>query len=216
VPQVPPAEFEALPLHAFALTRGLPLHDVWTVELAGGPECTIQALADLLTEENIRTLPLPVRALFAVRSGAGRAFKLDDRRHADTGPRLVDSVPEALARASLVPPGTPARGFRTLYALADEAALEARNATVHAVLVVALVPSETGRRLYWGTYVEPVGAVTRFYMGLIDPFRRWIVYPGLESWLVRTWRTRDRPQRSDPSNGSRPPERRTNPPSEAP
>jgi hypothetical protein len=186
------SEFEALTLHSAELTRGIPLHDVWTVELAGGPECTIQAIAELVTPENIRSLPLPVRALFAVRTGAGRAFKLDEPRHVDAAPSLVDSVPEALARASLVPPGTPARGFRTLYALADEAALEARNATVHAVLVVALVPSDTGRRLYWGTYVAPVGGITQFYMGLIDPFRRWIVYPGLETWLVETWRKRER------------------------
>lgn len=188
MPQAQSSEFEALSLHATELTRSIPLHDVWTVDLVGGGECTIQAIADLLTPENIRTLPFPVRALFAIRSGAGRAFNLDGASHLDSQPSLVDSVPAELAEASLVPPGTPARAFRTLYALADEAALEARNATVHAVLVVALVPSATGHRLYWGTYVEPVGGITRFYMGLIDPFRRWIVYPGLESWLIRSWR----------------------------
>lgn len=188
MPQVDPSEFEALSLNSFELTRGLPLHDVWTAELVGGSDCTVQQLRNLLTPERLRSLPFPVRALFAIRSSAGRALKLDGPSRAGMRPGLVDTVPAALAEASLVPPGTPAGAFRTLYALANEAAFEAHNATVHAVLVVALVPAETGHRLYWGTYVEPVGRITRFYMGLIDPFRRWIVYPGLESWLERAWR----------------------------
>jgi len=188
LPRSQPDEFEALPLRSIELTRDIPLHDVWMVELAGGGRCTIQAIADLLTPENLRTLPFPVRALFAIRAGAGRAFDLDGPSHSGRRPSLVDRVPTELAEVSLVPPGTPARAFTTLYMLEDEAALEASNATVHAVLVVKLMPAAVGHRLYWGTYVESVGAITRFYMGLIDPFRRAIVYPGLEAWLERTWR----------------------------
>jgi len=93
-----------------------------------------------------------------------------------------------LAAASKVPHGTPAGPFRTLFVQDDEAAFEARKATVHAVLVVALVRCAAGQRLLWGTSVESVGAITRFYMALIDPFRRFVVYSGLEGWLRRVVR----------------------------
>ena len=87
-------------------------------------------------------------------------------------------------------PGTPEGPFQTLYALPDEAAYQALNATVHAILIVAVVRSVSGSRFFWATYVKPVGRITALYMRVIDPFRRWVVYPGLESWLKRSWSER--------------------------
>ena len=50
--------------------------------------------------------------------------------------------------------------------------------------------SEDGQRLYWATYVRPVGRITNLHMTIIDPFRRRVVDPGLERWLVRVCRER--------------------------
>jgi hypothetical protein len=37
-------------------------------------------------------------------------------------------------------------------------------------------------------YVLPLSWLTPFYMALIEPFRRYIVYPSLFRSLVRAWR----------------------------
>ena len=67
---------------------------------------------------------------------------------------------------------------------------EVINHTVHAFLLFALEPAPGGYTLYWGIYVKPVSRFTAFYMGLIDPFRRHLIYPRLirrfeEVWLRR-------------------------------
>ena len=62
-----------------------------------------------------------------------------------------------------------------------------RNATVHAFLVLALSSRPDGHMLYWAIYVKPVGALTGLYMALIDPFRRWIVYPALIAEMQDAW-----------------------------
>jgi hypothetical protein len=165
MPRVEPAEYEALPLEAHRFAREFaPLHDVWLVELEGGGQRTVPELRSALPE-HLATLPLRVRALFALRSTLGRIFGLDPVSRGADG------------------------AFELVYMKDDEAAYRVRNATVHAIVAVALTRSEMGQRFYWATYVRPVGRITPLYMGLIDPFRRWIVYPGLESWLGRAWRS---------------------------
>lgn len=185
MPRVDPAEFLALPLEAFPLLRGFDLHDVWRVELPGAGTRTLGELRALLTSKRRQSLPAPVRALFAIRSAAGRLFRLESVADDRPAQEVARTVPERLANASQSPPGTPAGPFATLYVLPAEAAYQALNATVHAILVVALVQTDSGQRLFWATYLRPVGRITSIYMGLIDPFRRTIVYPGLERWLQR-------------------------------
>ena len=69
-----------------------------------------------------------------------------------------------------------------------EAVSEIRNATVHGFLVWALEPAAGGYELLWAIHVQPVSAWTAPYLALIEPFRRWMVYPALlrrihESWI---------------------------------
>ena len=68
-----------------------------------------------------------------------------------------------------------------------EAVSEVRNATVHGVLVWALEPTSTGYQLLWAIHVLPVGIWTKPYLALIDPFRRWLVYPALLRRIHETW-----------------------------
>lgn len=192
MPRVDPAEYESLPLQAFQFVQGFPLHDVWLVELEDATSCTLQDLRTLMTPESFRSLNPVVRSLFFLRSVLGRIFRLDSTPGDESARGLIEKVPTHLADASLVPPGTPEGPFQTLYALPTEAAYQALNATVHAILSVALVRSVSGHRFFWATYVKPVGRITSFYMRVIDPFRRAVVYPGLESWLKRIWRERCR------------------------
>jgi hypothetical protein len=76
-------------------------------------------------------------------------------------------------------PGTADGPFRLLYVLERESLEEVRNATVHAFLCWALNQTSDGYRLYWGVYVKPVSWLTPVYMGIIEPFRRFVVYPSI-------------------------------------
>jgi hypothetical protein len=96
-------------------------------------------------------------------------------------------VPEQDRRHSLVEPGTADGPFTVLYVHPHEAVSEIRNAIVHAFSVLALQPSGRGYRLFWAIYVARVGWQTALYMALIDPFRRWIIYPALLRHLHRAW-----------------------------
>jgi len=66
-------------------------------------------------------------------------------------------------------------GFVPVYAEPDEVLSRIANRTVTAFLHVSLV--ERHPRL--AVYVRPHGALGRFYMVVIEPFRRWVVYPAL-------------------------------------
>jgi hypothetical protein len=41
--------------------------------------------------------------------------------------------------------------------------------------------------VYWAIYVLPVGWITPWYMRLIDPFRRLIIYPNVLREAQRRW-----------------------------
>lgn len=187
MPRTDPTNFKALPLETFQLIHGFDLHDVWRVELEGATRCTLPDLRARLAQPGLPKPNAAVRALFGVRSMLGRLFRLDANSDRDASRRVIADIPERLTNTSLVPPGTREGPFTTLYVLSGEGAYEIVNATVHAILVVALLPTESGHRFFWATYLKPVGRITSFYMRLIDPFRRAIVYPGLESWMKRAW-----------------------------
>jgi hypothetical protein len=66
-------------------------------------------------------------------------------------------------------------GFVPVYQEPDEVLSRIANRTVTAFLHVSL--AEGHPRL--AVYVRPKGALGRAYLTLIDPFRRWVVYPAL-------------------------------------
>jgi hypothetical protein len=150
----------------------------------GGPGRTMR---DVEAVASTRRRPLTVRALFAVRVALGQLLRLDrPQRDPSAGSYLHRLTDHDRAR-SRVAPGTMRGPFRTLYVFADEALAEARNATVHAFLATALRPREDGYTLYWAVYVKPVGRLTPIYMALIDPFRRFVVYPSLIRQTQAAW-----------------------------
>jgi hypothetical protein len=61
-----------------------------------------------------------------------------------------------------------------------------RSRTAHAAALSALVETATAYRFYLAVYVRNVSRFTPFYMALIDPFRKLIVYPS----LLRSFRAR--------------------------
>lgn len=160
------------------------------------------SLRRLVVDARRADLPLPVRLLFGMRSLAGRVFRWDAAPPGPEADGVRRRVPRALAEGSVVPTGTFDGPFEVLFVLPHEAAYQVVNATVHAIVHVAVVSAPGGHEVLWATHVKPVGRVTALYMAAIDPFRRLFVYPGLESWLQRAWARHvqcERPQGVRPS-----------------
>jgi hypothetical protein len=127
------------------------------------------------------------RVLFRLRLFLGRIFRLDaepkDTLVASFASRLT---PEDRAR-SLVVSGTPEGPFRVVYRLEDEQLLEIQNRTVHAAALSALAERAGSYRFYFAVYVRQGTWITAFYMSLIDPFRKWMIYPAMLKQIRATW-----------------------------
>jgi len=195
MPQISPAEFYALPLRVHTFLADVPLHDVWAVDLPTHRDGV--TLSEFLrrsnqcgcgtTDAEINRLPPVARALFHLRFFLGRIFRLEaepkDALAASFGSRLTA---EDRAR-SFVVSGTPEGLFRIVYRFENEQLLEIQNRTVHAAALSALTQRADSYRFYFAVYVRQRTWITPLYMGLIDPFRRWIIYPALLKKIRASW-----------------------------
>jgi hypothetical protein len=173
----------------------VPLHDVWAVDLPKHRDGV--TLSEFLrrasqdgfdaADAEINRLPPVARALFRLRFFLGRIFRLEaepkDVLAASFGSRLTA---EDRAR-SFVVSGTPEGLFRVVYRFENEQLLEVQNRTVHAAALSALVERADSYRFCFAVYVRQRTWITPFYMGLIDPFRKWIIYPALLKRIRATW-----------------------------
>ncbi len=183
-----PADYARLPLRAHSLLEDVPLHDVWSVELhGGGPGRTLQDLRSAVSMRQLSGASPVVGFFFWLRRQLGRLFRWDRGISDPAESTYLRRLTAADRRASLIEPGTPEGPGRVLYALPSESVGEIRNATVHAFSVFALVERDQGYRLYWAIYVLPVGGITRWYMRLIDPFRRRLIYPAILRHIGAAW-----------------------------
>jgi hypothetical protein len=183
-----PAEYLGIPLRAHALLAGVPLHDVWTVDLPRNrPGLTMVDLRALLAGKSLRSVNPAVRLLFALRFRLGRAFGWDRVPPEASRESFLHKLSQADRDTSLVAPGTREGPFQVLFVSPGEAIAEIRNATVHGFSVFALLERPTDYRLYWAIYVRPVGRTTAWYMRLIDPFRRTIIYPAVLRHIRAVW-----------------------------
>lgn len=188
MPQISPAEFHALPLRVHAFLADVPLHDVWAVDPPAHRDGVI--LSEFLERSGhagTNKLPPASRTLLRFRLFLGRIFRLEtqpkDALSASFASRLT---PEDRAR-SLVVPGTPEGLFRVIYRFENEQLLEVQNRTVHAAALSALAEEADGYRFYFAVYVRRRTWITPLYMGLIDPFRKWIIYPAMLKTIRAAW-----------------------------
>lgn len=195
MPQISPTEFYALPLRVHTFLADVPLHDVWAVDLPthrdGVTLCEFLRRASRdgfdAADAEINRLPVVARALIRLRLFLGRICRLEaepkDALAASFGSRLTA---EDRAR-SFVVSGTPEGLFRVVYRFENEQLLEIQNRTVHAAALSALAERADSYRFYFAVYVRQSTWITPFYMGLIDPFRKWIIYPALLKKIRATW-----------------------------
>lgn len=177
-----------LPLRVHAFLGDVPLHDVWSVDLpGGGPERSVEDLRAIFAEERLRSVNPAVSALFRLRLALGRVFRWDDEPRSATRPSYAERLDADDRDRSRVAPGSSDGLFSVLYVFENEALGEVSNATVHAFSCMVLEPGAAGYTLYWAIYVQPVSRLTPFYMALIDPFRRWIIYPAILRHVRKAW-----------------------------
>ncbi len=187
MPQIPTQEFERLPLRVHDFLAGVPLHDVWAVDLP-------RMRSGITLDEFVRAAgalpftPSPVvRALLNIRLFVGRFLGWDRELDTTVGETFATRLTTEDLSKSLAPTGTREGFFRIVYRFENEQLLELINRTAHAAALSALVETTHAYRFYFGVYVRSVGPLTPAYMFLIDPFRKLIVYPSLLRSVRTTW-----------------------------
>jgi len=170
------------------LLADVALRDVSAIDLpGGGPDRTIGDVRALLFRDSALTATLPLRVLFSLRLLLGRWFGWDRtvREHAEDS--YLGKLSNDQRRRSLAEPGTSDGAFRLMYLFPKEVLGEVRNATVHAFSCMTIRRTASGYRFYWAIYVKNVSRFTPVYMALIEPFRRFVVYPAILRRLRDSW-----------------------------
>lgn len=187
MPRVSPREFEGLRLRVHQFLAGVPLHDVWAVDLPRTRSGI--TLDDFLRAADGRPFrpSTTVRALLNIRFFVGRLFGWDREPNGPVVQTFAARLTSADLAQTLAPPGTREGLFRTVYRFQDEQLLEIINRTTHAAALTTLVDTGNAYRLYFAVYVRGVGRLSPFYMALIDPFRKLLVYPSLLRSVRTTW-----------------------------
>jgi hypothetical protein len=127
----------------------------------------VLAAAEGLTLHDVWEVPAPLPAGVPLARWV-EAFRTE-RRSAMT--RALFAVRWALGRRL----GWDRGGFVPVYQEPEEQLSRIENRTVTGFLHVSLVD----RRPRLAVYVRPHGRLGRVYLRLIEPFRRWVVYPAL-------------------------------------
>ena len=198
MPQISTQEFERLPLRVHAFLAGVPLHDVWAIDLPR-PRSGI-TLDEFLPAANacLCTPPPLVRSLLNIRFFVGRLSGWDREPAPTAWESFTTRMTTADRSRSLAPAGSREGLFRVVYRFENEQLLELINRTAHAAALSALVETTNGYRFYFGVYVRSVSRFTPIYMALIDPFRKLVVYPSLLRGVRTRWNKMfdGRPERS--------------------
>lgn len=181
-------EYQKLDLWAHSFLRDVPLHDAFVLDLPGGGQgLSMSDMRTVFSPEAAMTANPLVDILFKLRFFVGRIFGWDSETDQLNERSYIHRLDATERAESLIPPGTPDGPFRLVHLMPGESVSELQNATAHAFLCQALRESETGYRYYWGVYVKPTSRLTPLYMGLIKPFRHWIVYPSILRFIKKAW-----------------------------
>jgi len=187
MPRVSTQEFERLPLRVHAFLAGVPLHDVWAIDL---PRTRSGITLDELSRTASACLCTPppiVRVLLNIRLFVGRLLGWDREPAATAWESFATRMTTADRSRSFAPSGTREGLFRVVYRFENEHLLELINLTAHAAALSALVETANGYRFYFGIYVRSVSRFTPIYMTMIGPFRKLVVYPSLLRTVRAKW-----------------------------
>jgi len=190
-PRITPEQFRAMDLRVNSFLADVPLHDVWVFHLDGGDEgLTLVDAQEIFADASPLEANTAVAALVGFRMFFGGLLGLDDEKYFDPSASYTSRLTEDDCAWTLEEPGTAGGLFRTVYAFENEQLAEMMNRTAHAFFCMAIEPGGEGYTMYWAIYVRETGGLTPVYMTLIDPFRRYIIYPAIVQTVERTWADR--------------------------
>ena len=204
MPQISKQQFERLPLRVHKFLAGVPLHDVWAIDLprtrsgitldeflrtadAGSQVNCDCCDSDRGRKGSLLTRSPVVRTLLNIRFFVGWLLGWDHEPGSTAWETFTTRLTTADRSRSLATAGTHEGLFRIVYRFENEQLLELVNRTAHAAALSALVETANGYRFYFGVYVQNVGRFTPVYMALVDPFRKLIVYPSLLRSVRARW-----------------------------
>ena len=187
MPRISTQEFEQLPLRVHGFLAGVPLHDVWAVDLPRTRSGI--SLEEFSRTANTRlfTLSPVVRVLVNIRLFVGWLLGWDRKPTETAGESFATRLTTTDRSKSLASAGTREGLFRVVYHFENEQLLEVINRTAHAAALSALVETANTYRFYFAVYVRSVGRFTPVHMALIDPFRKLVVYPSLLRSVRANW-----------------------------
>jgi hypothetical protein len=139
-------EFLAHRFRVQAFLAGVPLHDVWAVDLPGFRKgITLHEFhARTSKADGLKRVSWPTRALFSLRFLIGQILGLESEPAGYRQSYFANRLTAEDRTASLVAAGT-ADGFcRVVYYFENEILLEALNLTVHGAVMSALQQTNIG------------------------------------------------------------------------
>jgi len=184
---ISPEDFAAQDFRVNSLLADVPLHDVLVIELRGHPSPTLGDLGSAFKHTSLLQATPAVMGLGTLRRWVGLAFGWEDPAWAEDDASLVHRLSEADRQRSTMEPGTTLGIWRVLYACPQEGVVETINGTAHVAVAATIGEGLEGPRLFLSFRVREVNWTTSFYMRLIDPARRFFVYPFLLRQFAHTW-----------------------------
>ncbi len=177
------------------------LWDVWDIPISADNSKTqnFQAFYRIAMETfgKIQKNKSLANFLFALRNWLGKIFPLDKNINTLPVPGCLEtSVRSRLKSKDL---GKSKKGnaiklnssgleFRPVYLYKDESLHELSNDTVHALIHVGWIKKmDTAYNATLAIYVKPRGLYGKIYLKLIEPFRRYIVYPAMMKAIMARW-----------------------------
>lgn len=165
------------------------LMDTHSVYLEGGPaDPQIQHLEDVLMNADRANLAWPARKLFELREFLGRLLGWDDEK---STPKISpDSyfwkMSDEERQRCVREPGRQEGPALILWNDRHSVCLEVLNATCQAFAVGYI----ENRSAHLSVFVIETRWWSKYYLALIEPFRKYIVYPAMVKWVSRVWRER--------------------------
>ena len=129
MPQISAQEFDQVPLRVHTFLAGVPLHDVWAVDLPRTrPGITLNEFLRATSARPYR-LSLVTRMLLSIRFFTGRLLCWDREPKPGAWETLATRLTAADLSRSLVASGTREGPFRMIYRFENEQLLELINRT---------------------------------------------------------------------------------------
>ena len=185
------------PWRVHELASDFELHDTWVVSLPLGEseEDNFAAFHKMFVENGTKTDSWIVDKLFRLRFFLGRVFGWDTREELTIPGTREGSLLERLTAEDIETAEEVGSiqdfgetDSHLIYRYKNESLMEIANKTIHALIHLGAVEEEDGKAIQVAIYIKSRGTASRFYMGLIKPFRYAFVYPGLFSYLTREWK----------------------------